>query len=93
VLYGTADGLSAAGGTADMLDQFGTALAAGDFDGDGHDDLAIGLINDRVGDLRAGAVNVMHGDAETGLTSAGVFWSHRCGDGPDRPVRFALYTT
>src|SRR5687767_7141537 len=55
VLYGTSSGLSAAGsqlwrqgsggilGTPEADDQFGQVLAAGDFNGDGFGDLAIGV--------------------------------------------------
>ena len=52
-------------------DRFGAALAAGDFDGDGYDDLAIGIPGE---DFRvtvdAGAVIVMYG-GPTGLTDSG----------------------
>jgi hypothetical protein len=54
LLYGTASGLAAsgshsideddlAGGDAEGDDRFGAALAAGDFNGDGYDDLAVGV--------------------------------------------------
>jgi len=55
VLYGSADGLATAGaqlwsqdsagvaGLAEAGDAFGAELAAGDFDADGDDDLAIGV--------------------------------------------------
>ena len=82
VLYGSASGLSAAGsqlwdqdsagvlGTAEMDDSFGAALAAGDFDGDGRVDLAVGVSGESVNGLAsAGAVNVLYG-AASGLTSA-----------------------
>jgi hypothetical protein len=46
-------------------------LAAGDFDGDGFDDLAIGVPEEDVGGASdAGAVNVLFGSA-AGLTAAG----------------------
>jgi hypothetical protein len=48
--------------TAELHDQFGSALAAGDFDRNGADDLAIGtLFEDVNGDNNAGAVNVIYG--------------------------------
>jgi hypothetical protein len=82
VFYGTAAGLTAVGdqlwsqGTAGIegdpepFDGFGTALTVGDFDGDGRDDLAVGVPFEEVGSLRnAGAVNVIYG-AAAGLAVA-----------------------
>jgi len=69
VLYGGAAGLSAAKsklvhqhksgvkGKAQKQDWFGAALAAGDFDGDGRDELAVGV----PGEDRVGAVQVFFG--------------------------------
>ena len=83
VIYGSPSGLTSSGnqkwsqdsggikGTAQRKDAFGRALAAGDFDGDGFIDLAIGVPHDStssVGDV--GAVNVIYGSA-AGLTSTG----------------------
>ena len=83
VLYGSAGGLTGAGsqlfsqdspgvpGTAERGDQFGSALAAGDFDNDGFADLAVGVVHEGVGAaIGAGAVNVLYGSA-AGLTSSG----------------------
>ena len=56
-------------GAAERFDRFGNSLAAGDFDGDGIDDLAIGVFGEDVGDvIRAGAANVMYG-TNGGLTT------------------------
>ena len=75
VLYGTTDGLLAVGsqwwhqnvsnvpGTAENYDWFGGAVSAGDLNGDGFADLAIGAQGDRVGTTVAGAVNVLYGRA------------------------------
>jgi hypothetical protein len=77
VLYGSAGtGLSAAGSqlftqdtagigsTAEPFDTFGEALAVGDVDGDGIDDLAVSASGEAVGPLeQAGAVNVIYGSA------------------------------
>ncbi|MFC3983305.1 FG-GAP and VCBS repeat-containing protein [Streptosporangium jomthongense] len=73
VLYGSRRGLSALGsemwtqntrgvvGRARYADRFGTALAAGDFNGDGDDDLAIGVPGES-------AVQVLAGTRSGGLT-------------------------
>jgi hypothetical protein len=83
VLYGSAGGLSGAGsqlftqntpgvgGVAELFDQFGAALAAGDFNNDGAEDLAVGAPGESVGAIEgAGAVNVLYGSAG-GLSGAG----------------------
>jgi hypothetical protein len=83
VLLGSATGLTSVGnqlwhqdspgvlGVADADDEFGRALAAGDFNQDGYDDLAIGVPReDRGAAANAGTVNVLLGSA-TGLTAAG----------------------
>jgi hypothetical protein len=79
VLYGGGGGLSGAGsqvftqvdGTVESGDRFGSALAAGDFDGDGFGDLAAGAPFEDVGTLdAAGAVSVLYGSAG-GLTTSG----------------------
>ena len=50
-------------------DQFGWALAAGDFDGDGADDLAVGHPREHVLAARAGAITVLMGAPIAGLVS------------------------
>jgi len=83
VLQGSATGLGAAGnqswtqdsagvgGNAEGDDRFGTALASGDFNGDGFADLAIGASGESVGSLTgAGAVSVLYGSA-SGLSATG----------------------
>jgi hypothetical protein len=58
-------------------DEFGRALAAGDFDGDEIDDLAIGVPLENLGDdVNAGAVNTIYGSEDEGLTADGnQFWN------------------
>ncbi len=86
IIYGSERGLVAAGdqlwtqdspGMADMpevTDSFGSALAAGDFNGDGYADLAIGVPNEDIGGFfDAGIVHVLYG-SEQGLTTTGSQW-------------------
>jgi hypothetical protein len=81
VIYGSATGLVSAGNqfwnqdspevgdSVQRSDQFGFTAAAADFDGDGFDDLAVGVpLEDPPED--SGAVNVIYGSG-AGLTAAG----------------------
>jgi FG-GAP repeat protein len=80
VLYGsTGTGLNGAGSqlftqpvsAVEAGDQFGSALASGDFNNDGFADLAVGAPGENVGSVAdAGAVSVLYG-SNTGLTTAG----------------------
>jgi len=89
VFYGSGAGLGLIGLSGQVLSQastgvasaprpnenFGAALAAGDFDGDGFDDLAIGVPGERVaGALRAGAVHVLYGRGRGLDTRGDQFW-------------------
>ena len=88
VLYGGSGGLSATGNqfwsqdspgvldAAEPLDVFGGSLAAGDINGDGRDDLAVGVFSEDLGSVGdAGAVNVLYGGAG-GLSATGnQFWT------------------
>jgi hypothetical protein len=88
VLYGSAGGLTGAGGqmfwqgpggvtgTLESFDWFGDALSAGDFNNNGPADLAVGVPHEAIGAVPlAGAVNVLPGTA-AGLTGVGSrgFW-------------------
>jgi uncharacterized delta-60 repeat protein len=83
VVYGSAAGLTSSGsqqwtqdsadveGSASVEDYFGWSVAAGDFNGDRFDDLAVGVPGEPVGgDAFAGAVSVLYGSA-SGLTASG----------------------
>lgn len=64
----SADSTGAIDGVAEAFDSFGSALAVGDFDGNGFDDLAVGVPDEAVGSLAsAGAVNVIYSASGTGL--------------------------
>jgi hypothetical protein len=85
VLYGSASGLSGTGsqlftqdtpgvvGRAEPGDDFGAAVAAGDFDNDGFADLAVGVDLEDAGAVAdVGAVNVLYGSA-SGLSGRQLF--------------------
>ena len=84
VIYGSSGGLTASGnqfwhkdsaGIIDFAaagDQFGRALAAGDFNGDGRTDLAVGVPFHNLGSAsNAGSVSVIYGSSGSGLTATG----------------------
>jgi hypothetical protein len=101
VLYGTAVELTAAGanvaggnqvwdrtllnGVWRANDSFGWALAAGDFDFDGDDDLAVGV---PFSSIEAGSVNIING-SRAGLTSQGNLFIDRDTPGIAGQVRLA----
>ena len=97
VIYGGPPGLTASGnqiwhqdsddiaGEADFFDSFGAALATGHFNGDGFEDLAIGVPGEGLGGIlseesSAGAVNVIYGRAGGLATRANEIW-HQDRDG------------
>lgn len=57
--------------TSDLADAFATSLAAADFDGDGADDLAIGVPGEDHLAGNAGLIHVLYGSPGVGLTTAG----------------------
>ncbi|GAA0409702.1 hypothetical protein GCM10009541_61020 [Micromonospora gifhornensis] len=64
-------------GAAEDYDWFGSALAAGDINGDGRDDLAIGAYGESIGKVKeAGAVTVLYGGVG-GLRTAGAQQLHQ----------------
>jgi arylsulfatase A-like enzyme len=96
VLYGSTAGLTSTGNqfwtqnssavldTAETNDTFGASLAAGDVNGDGSADLAVGVPNEGLSGLtQVGAVNVLYGSA-AGVTSTGnQLWDQDSTDVPD----------
>jgi FG-GAP repeat protein len=98
LLYGGAGGLSTSGnqfwsqnsaGVADAAegaDLFGAALAPGDLNGDGRDDLAAGVPFEGLGSVDgAGAVNVLYGNAGGLSTTGNQFWSQNSTGIADTP--------
>jgi hypothetical protein len=92
VLYGTASGLTGSGsqlftqdtpgvlGAAEPGDQFGSALAAGDFNGDSFADLAVGAALEDVGTTGdAGVVTLLYGSAGGLITAGGQLFSQVAG--------------
>jgi len=97
IIYGSPDGLNAAGNqflhqdvsgvedSAEQGDRFGNALVAGDFNGDGRDDLAVGVWLEAFGDLGdPGAVHVFHGSHNGLRTANSQFWHQDVPGIPDR---------
>jgi hypothetical protein len=87
VLYGSSVGLTDDGAQfwtqdstgiqdlAEAFDNFGTSLAAGDFNGDARSDLAVGVPLEDVEALSdAGGVNVLYGSS-AGLSTTDQFWT------------------
>jgi len=85
VIYGSASGLTSVGdelwyqsasgvaGMSEAWDEFGYSVAAGDFDGDGYDDLAIGVPGEDVQSntiANAGAVHIVYGSSSGGLNTS-----------------------
>ncbi|GAA2356090.1 FG-GAP-like repeat-containing protein [Streptomyces cuspidosporus] len=59
-------------GTPEAGDRFGSALALGDMDGDGHADLVVGASGEAIGDVKgAGSVTVVFG-SPTGLSNKAI---------------------
>ncbi len=86
ILYSSPTGLTSTGSqtftqsslgtdSSEAGDRFGASLAAGDFNGDGYDDLAVGIPGEDIGSISdAGAVSIIFGSVN-GLTgSRDQFW-------------------
>ncbi|WP_435212546.1 FG-GAP repeat protein [Streptomyces sp. bgisy034] len=88
VFYGGSQGLSATSrvklfdqgspgiaGGPESEDYFASSLAAGDFDGDGTDDLVLGMRSEAIGSATgSGASMILFGNATGGITTKGALW-------------------
>ncbi len=84
VLYGSASGLTGTGaqlfdedttgvpGTPEQDENFGYSVAIGDFNGDGHGDLAIGVPFESIGSIGGAGMAVVLYGTSSGLTTTGV---------------------
>lgn len=64
-------------GTTERLEFFGWSLTSGDYDGDGNDDLVVGVDESIGGEIGVGAVHVISsqgGSANTGISYKEVLW-------------------
>jgi hypothetical protein len=74
---------------AEQVDDFGATLSSGDYNGDGFDDLAVGVRYEDIDNLEdAGAINVIYGSSG-GLSATAVlpdqFWTQNSTDVEDVP--------
>jgi hypothetical protein len=109
VIYGSATGLASAGNQfltendlgmpgdgAQTGDVFGRTVAAGDFNGDGFADLAIGAYAEDVDTIvDAGAVTILYGSAAGIVTDGSQWWTENspgiAGDGAEDGDRLGHY--
>lgn len=88
VLYGGSSGLSATAnqlwhqgspgvqGANELLDRFGSSISSGDFNGDGRDDLAIGVPGEDVGSvIDAGSIQILLGSGAVLTAIGNQIWS------------------
>jgi FG-GAP repeat len=99
-LYGSAGGLTTTGaqsftqvgGTVEPDDQFGAALASGDFDRDGVADLGAGAPGENVGGvLGAGAVSALYGSTGGLTTSGGQLFTQNSAGVPGAAEEFDFF--
>gem|GEM_PF-1338670 len=92
VFYGSSGGLKeqrsqkwyqdlGIGDSSDPGDGFGSSLTTGDFNRDGYDDLAIGVIGEDIEDRSAGAVNIIYGSSGGLKKEASQLWYQDLGIG------------
>lgn len=76
----------------ELFDRFGSALTSGDFDGDGIDDLAIGIKNENFGRLHgAGAVQIFYGSPTGPAMKHGDGFLYQTADTGYRADRYSFF--
>ncbi len=107
ILFGSSSGYTGANSTywiqpylgtatAETSDRFGAALASGDFNGDGYDDLAVGVPGQDIGGVEsAGVVNVIYNAASGTDTDQWqvVFQGYEIQDVPEEVDNFGSVLT
>ena len=79
-------------GSNEREDSFGSSLAAGDFDGDGYADLAVGVGGEDIGSIEsAGAVTVLRGSPGGLTASAAQTWRQARGGLPSQPAEWERF--
>lgn len=69
--------MAGVGDISESDDRWGSALAPGDVNGDGYDDIVVGAMNEAVsGQAKTGAITVLFGSA-AGITTEGSMWIHQ----------------
>jgi hypothetical protein len=79
-------------GVAEEADLFGYKLAAGDYDGDGYDDLVVGMPYEDVDTfINAGAVNILYSTASGLGTTGQQLWNQGLNGLQETPEAYDIF--